>query len=341
MDGLWALYEGWDDLADRVGAPPWYRPGWFRAWWNAFGSGEPKLLVVRRAGRLAAVLPVERCGAVLRSTSNDESPSFGFLAEDADAARELASLVFQGPDRRISLFLLPAEALEVCRSAAEEAGFRSLVRTVGRSPFVDLGGTWARYEEGLHSKLLREMRRRKRRLEEEGLLSFEVEDGTEGRDTLLTEGFQVEGAGWKTERGSSIISRPSAERFYRDIAEWATARGELRLAFLRLDGRPIAFDLSLEDGRSHYLLKTGYHPGFSKFGPGMLIRRYMIARSFTLGLGTYEFLGHDDAWKYEWTDTFRDRYLLRAFAPSLTGFLDWSAFAYVAPVKRALEERTR
>ena len=32
------LVEGWDELADRLGAPPQLRPAWFAAWFRAFGS---------------------------------------------------------------------------------------------------------------------------------------------------------------------------------------------------------------------------------------------------------------------------------------------------------------
>jgi CelD/BcsL family acetyltransferase involved in cellulose biosynthesis len=337
------LYEEWDDLATRVDAPPWYRPGWLLAWREAFGIGDLDLVVVRREGRLVGLVPLEKVRGEVRSASNGESPSFGFLVEDEDAALEIAERLFGRRDRRITLFLLTqgSYSLDVCRTSAEENGFRVLVRMVGRSPFLDTTGEWSDYEAALSTKMLREMRRRKRRLEEEGQLSFEVEDGAEDLERLLTEGFFVEGAGWKTEQGGSIIARPAAVRFYREVSRWAASRGELCLAFLRLDGRPIAFDLSLEDGKSHYLLKTGFHPDLRKFGPGTLIRRYMIARAFSLGFKSYEFLGHDESWKYGWTDTFRDRFLFRAFAPSLTGLLDWSAFAYGGPVKRAIEERGR
>ena len=50
------LAEEWDSLADRVGAPPWARPGWVEAWWNAFGSGESSL-TTSSGGGIAGVLP--------------------------------------------------------------------------------------------------------------------------------------------------------------------------------------------------------------------------------------------------------------------------------------------
>ena len=81
----------------------------------------------------------------------------------------------------------------------------------------------------------------------------------------------MEGSGWKTR--TAIASRPDTRRFYRDVARWAAGRGWLRLGFLRLDGRALAFDFCLEHAGTHYLLKTGFDPAFRAYGPGMLMRK--------------------------------------------------------------------
>src|SRR5205823_9937115 len=43
------LAEEWEELAERVSASPFVRPGWFEAWSEAFGSG-PLLAVTARNG---------------------------------------------------------------------------------------------------------------------------------------------------------------------------------------------------------------------------------------------------------------------------------------------------
>jgi hypothetical protein len=35
-------------LAYATGAAPFLRPGWFAAWWGAFGTGRPEILALRR-----------------------------------------------------------------------------------------------------------------------------------------------------------------------------------------------------------------------------------------------------------------------------------------------------
>src|SRR5207247_10269646 len=69
--------------------------------------------------------------------------------------------------------------------------------------------------------------------------TLEVVDGSERLDELLEEGFRVEASGWKSRAGTAIASRPDTRRFYTDVARWASDRGWLRLAFLRLGGRAL------------------------------------------------------------------------------------------------------
>jgi CelD/BcsL family acetyltransferase involved in cellulose biosynthesis len=87
----------------------------------------------------------------------------------------------------------------------------------------------------------------------------------------------------------------------------------------------------------HSLLKTGFDAAYGRYAPGMIIRHEMLARAFSIGLRSYEFLGGDEPWKLEWTDTTRDLGLLQAFSQSPRGLIDWAANAYGRPLaKRAL-----
>src|SRR5439155_10777058 len=97
-----------------------------------------------------------------------------------------------------------------------------------------------------------------RSLEERGETRVSYEDGGDGLEDLLSEGFRLEGSGWKERAGTAILSDPTVEGFYRAVARWASQRGWLRLAFLRLDGRAIAFDICLEQGGAVYVLKGGF-----------------------------------------------------------------------------------
>ena len=327
----------WDLLADRCGAVPFLRPGWIDTWWRAFGRGALEVVAIRRDGRLVAVLPLFSRPGSLHSTTNFHTPLFGLLAEDADVARAVASTVVSSGVRRVTVGFLDSRRPDLAELAAagEAARRRVLVRTLARAPFLDIEGTWEAYERGLSRNLRSDTRRCWRRLAEAGRISFEIEDGSTRLDELLSEGFRLEAAGWKTARGTAILSRPETERFYREVARWAAERGWLRLAFLRVDGRPVAFHYAFEDGRVYYPLKGGYDPRYREFSPGKLIIHSTLSRAFWTGLARYEFLGGEAQYKRVWASGSREIVLFQAYAASAAGFAEWTLQAYGRPLAKS------
>jgi CelD/BcsL family acetyltransferase involved in cellulose biosynthesis len=333
------LDREWDDLADRTEASPFHRPGWMRAWWEAFGHGEPVVLTVRRDSRLVALLPMVRRLGALQSPTNWHTPLFGPLCVDSDAAAALADRLRdeRAPQVRLT-FVDPADpGLLAWQAAAAAAGRRTMVRTLQRSPFVATDGDKQAYQASLGRSLRGDVRRRRRRLEETGRVAFEVVNGRRNLPSLLEEGFAIEGSGWKTERGTAINSRPETLRFYTEIARWAADRGWLRLTFIRVDGRPIAFQFGLEESGRYHLVKLGYDPAWQQFSPGKLVQHHMVERAFDLGLRSYEFLGAEAQYKMEWAQGVRERRSVQAFDRTPAGLAAYASYAYGRPLAKRLQ----
>lgn len=337
------LVEEWDDLADRVpGSSPALRPGWFEAWRAAFGRGSLEVFSARSNGRLTAIAPFERRGGALIAPSNYHTLEYGILAEDDDGRSDIVEQLLAARPRRIQADLthsgIGSESME---QACRDVGYRIILREQERCPYIDTTGSWDDYETTLTAKMRREMRRRWRKLSELGELECIVEDGTTGLDGLLDEGFWIEGAAWKAEASSAISSSRAAERFYRLIGSWAAKRSMLRLAFLHLDGQPLAFDFTLETETHHYLVKTGYLPSHREYAPSTLLRREMVKRAFDIGVGIYDFSGSDEPWKLRWTQKVRTLSRIQAFRPSPPGLVDWAAWAYGRDLSKAVKDRLR
>ena len=215
------------------------------------------------------------------------------------------------------------------------------MRTLEKPPYLQTDGDREEYERVLDRRVLSESRRRRRRLSEEGELSFDSNNGREGLDALLEEGFRVEASGWKGEAGTAILSREETRRFYTEIARWSAERGWLRLAFLRLDGRAIAFQYLIEHGGVVSQLKGGFDEEYRKFAPGTLLVQEVIARAFDSEARRYEFLGADEPFKLEWATARHDRNLLQAFAPTVAGRVDRAAFEYGRPAAKRVLARLR
>jgi CelD/BcsL family acetyltransferase involved in cellulose biosynthesis len=86
------------------------------------------------------------------------------------------------------------------------------------------------------------------------------------------------------------------------------------------------------------VVKVGFDPEFSRYAVGTLLTREAIARAYEHGLAVYDFLGAEDRYKLDWTDTVRERIRVQAFARTPAGTAGYLAWRHGRPAaKRAAE----
>lgn len=327
------LTEAWNRLADELHATPFDRPGWLSAWWTAFGDGRLRVFASGQA-HPRAVVAMHRTRVGLYGLTNWHSATSGLLASDERSLAELGTSLVADRPHVIGLQFLPADAWPTPELARllEAAGYRVLLRPLADQSFVTIDGDFESFVAGASRNLRGDVRRRRRRLEEAGALTLDVVDGRHDLDKLLDEGFAVEGSGWKTDAGTAINSSPVTESFYREVAEWAAASGYLRLCYLRLDGRCIAFQYNLVADGILYDLKGGFDPAYERFSPGKVLHAAMLHHSFEHRLRRYEFLGVAERYKLHWATGSRQTVTLRAFAPTVVGRGLWAFERFGRPL---------
>jgi CelD/BcsL family acetyltransferase involved in cellulose biosynthesis len=333
------LQDEWDELAVATGASPWVRPGWIVPWWREMGRGDPLVQVLRsRAGDLRALLPLQARGRVLTSPTNWHTPQFDMVADGPQARRDLLRQAIEVCDGRLTLGFVPWELVHDVTAVCVETGRHASRRVLERSPYLALAEDW---EAGLDRRHLSELRRRGRRLAERGEVTLQLADEGTDLGRLLDEGLKVEASGWKGRQGTAILSDRATTAFYLSVCRWAVEQGLLRLSFLRLDGRALAFDLSLEDGGSHFLLKTGYDERERAAAPSTQLRLAVLRDCTRRQLATFEFLGGDPQWKRIWTSTSRERWQVHAFGRGATGTAAWTVHAGLLPLARRARDGVR
>ena len=288
---------------------------------------------------MVAVLPMVWNHGVLESAANYHTPGFGILAEDNEAALALSRGVFAEKPAHLSITSLDSaeETISAWQRAAEETGYRVVMRAYQRSLYIDLVGSWSRYESGLGRNLLRNLRRARKHLEDEGTSTVEVIHGDQCSDRALHEAFAVEASGWKGAGQTAIESDSRTRAFYTDIARWGAAHGMLRLYFLRQGRQPIAMYFALAHQGTCHLLKGGYDPAYRRHSPGNLLMHAVIQDCFAAGFTRIEFNGDAEPYKFCWAAAVRERKRLEAFAPNFSGRLAWSDFTFVRPIARRLQ----
>lgn len=115
----------------------------------------------------------------------------------------------------------------------------------------------------LSAKKLKELRRQRRRLEEEGALKHETIVDRRGIEAALTEYLALEAKGWKGGNASA------AEQFMRSAVGALSSSQQARIDILRLNEKVIAAAITLVSGAHAWFWKISYDEDFARFSPGV------------------------------------------------------------------------
>lgn len=332
-----ALDDEWDAL---VGASALQHPflchAWLSAWWQAFSAGKSlRVITVHRAGILIGAAPlmiteqriVGLKARVLESIANDHTPRFDFLVARDHEAEAYAAIWQQLTDTTdwdiVQLRQLPKDSMTLVRlmDSAKRYGLPVGTWDAERSPYVAFTGTWDDYFSGLGYNHKRNVGKGLRRLQRAGKVTLEMVGSPDRLDAALADGMRIEALAWKEDAGTAMLSRDDVERFYKRFGRDAAERGLLRLFFLAVDGRRVAFSYGLLYHRTIYVLKGGYDPEFSRYSPYIVLYSLVFQYGFDVGLEGYDFLGNDEPFKMKWTETVREHCWLYVFSRSLRGRL--------------------
>ena len=335
------LEREWDRLAVATSASPFVRPGWVRAWMSAYrGSRDINVLLTEVDGRLAGVLPMLAGWHALRSPTNSETPEFAPVVSGREAAERLTVGLLAASSGIVDLHAMPVVDAQILQEVADRRGVGVLTQSLRRSPYVDVGGDPAAFEAGLSRNRRQGLKRLRNRLADRGTLTFDVHDGQDDLGELLREGFRLEARAWKRAAGTAVLSSPVTTAFYTAVAHWAAAEGILRLAFLRLDGRPIAFCYNLLQGSTLYFMKTGIDDDFAKVGPGVVLTRDLIEYAFhEPDVTVLDLLGENEPYKMDFASGVREQVRIRMFPHPRMGRLERAAVSTAVDVTDRLRER--
>lgn len=315
------LEAEWDRLVGEAGASPFVRHEWLRSWWECFGGGRTLcVLLVREGSELIGAAPFMRsqrriCGLRMRALSfmaNGHTPRMDVLIARHPVG-VWRSLWQHLRERRELWDVLVLQ--ELCRDAGPSltllarlalgAGFRVGLWPSAEAPYISLVGGWEAYYRGLRPKHRSNLRNRSKRLENLGRVRRRLVARGEDLSAALDDAFRIEAAAWKARAGTAILSRPETVEFYRALAARAAQRGWLRLSFLEVGGRRVAFQYALECAGKQYLLKVGYDPAFSAYSPQNLLCELVLRDAFERRVEEYDFLGEREDWKLEWASRLR------------------------------------
>jgi len=116
----------------------------------------------------------------------------------------------------------------------------------------------------------KDLRRRRRRLEEVGTVRWQVLSGPDITPACIDRFLNLENQGWKAQHGTSLRARPQDEKFFREVVDGFAARNRVVFTELWAGNRIVASTSNLISGNGGFAFKLGWDPEYHRSAPGFL-----------------------------------------------------------------------
>lgn len=193
-----------------------------------------------------------------REYAADAAAGLLAAAKEAGAQGLLLSVLTQGPVADAFREALAAQGSAPKMLHSEE---RALLDATGNAETL--------LQEALGSKKLKELRRQRNRLADDGEVRFSVSISPQQTEVALEQFMKLEAAGWKGARGTALGAKDGLSRFVKEAARKLAPAGKFEVATLTRGADVVASGIVLRHGDRAYFFKIAYDERLSKCSPGV------------------------------------------------------------------------
>jgi CelD/BcsL family acetyltransferase involved in cellulose biosynthesis len=301
----------WDRLLARSSADALFLSwDWLTLWWHCFASAlsaVPEILAFYRGSDLVGVAPLYRRrvirSGVLPATSvqligvswRDPGPPISeyldviAIAAEADAVRHACAQALLREHAWSEWVIgFTAAGRQWCEAFAQpDGGQPQYVRDLDRlvSYQADLSHGFPDYLRGLGQSTRRSLWNLRRRLAQQGTVSFELLSPAEipGGFSDLNRLHQL--------RWQQPAFAGAGLDFHTQLAARLAGRGELALSRLRVGGKVVSVLYDVRKGACQYNISLGFDPSFSRrLSLGLIHLGHAMELAAERGVSTYDFL---------------------------------------------------
>jgi len=123
--------------------------------------------------------------------------------------------------------------------------------------------------EALGAKKLKELRRQRHRLAEQGAVRFEVARLPQDVAAAVEHFLSLEASGWKARRGTALVQDAGDAQFIRRATTALAERGQCEIVTLRAGETPVAAAIVLRHQDRAFYFKLGVDERFARLSPGV------------------------------------------------------------------------
>jgi len=148
----------------------------------------------------------------------------------------------------------------------------------------------------------KDLRRRRRRLEERGPVQFVVASDVPMAEEIATVMMEQKSRQYRATGVWDVFANPAYRSFYMRMTREGVRSGLVHVSALTCGGNIIATEWSLIHRERCYGLLPSYDLGWAAFSPGSLILQEALAWCGERGIDTYDFTIGDEEYKEQWCD---------------------------------------
>jgi CelD/BcsL family acetyltransferase involved in cellulose biosynthesis len=299
FDNISALYE--KPGLNLKWEPIFITPVWLEVWWKVFGGDrELSLSVVREDDEIIGIAPLIIGNGTARIIgSPDLCDYFDFIVSPGRENDFFNALLDDLPDRGVTtldlLSLRPdSNVMTFFAGLAKSRGCEVAVTPDEVTLEMNLPPTWEEYLAVLNTKQRHEVRRKLRRLEEAGDITYRsTGDPDEVRESLPV--FFKMFTESRTDKSDFLTEQ--RETFFRAMTGAMSEAGMLRLGTLEVDSVPAAMIVYFDYNDTVYLYNSGYEPGYNSLSAGLMSKVLCIKESIESGKKAFDFLKGSEVYK--------------------------------------------
>ena len=276
-------------------------PRWQEVWWQQFGgNAELCLFHVGPEHAPLGFAPLMRSGDTLRFIGDSDLFDYHDFVRGPGAPEDfydaLADCLRNESWRSLVLTSLveSSPTLELLPGRLRDMGCDVVVEVEDVVPGLDLPASWEDYLGGLRKKDRHELRRKLRRLDDEGPHRLvETTSASLVQDAGLFLDLMRESM---EEKRDFMV--PDREAFFRHAMADAQDAGWLRLFFLELRGERVAAALCFDLAGRRLLYNSGYRLAKQANSVSLLLKALTIQQAIEEGLHYYDFLRGGEQYKF-------------------------------------------
>lgn len=280
---------------------PFVLPAWMQVWWEAFGAGYDIFIRTYKEGNdIIGIAPLMKKGDTALFLGSTDVVDYQDFVTAPGKEEKFFDVLLKDLNKQ---GVKELDLKHVRPDSIVMNGFKSYMRAKGMetdciqedvSFEMELPAAFEAYLESLSTKQRHEVRRKLRRINEEGDIKYRFVNKEPELSRAMVTFFKMF---VESRQDKAAFLTDKMKEYFKSIVKAMAEHGFLRLGILELDGKPVAEILCFEYRHCLYLYNSGYDPQYIRLSAGVMSKVLAIRDCIDKGIKKFDFLKGPEPYK--------------------------------------------